>query len=398
MVGATTPTSAQQALWNNTPAATTLDLAIDGSGSMLGLTGSPEALNTWKSLLKGLNLAAASEGLTLQTKRVGSGTSSAVKSPLKAADPCFFQGCKGFTPVTSSPDSLWKEAKLGDGQIPLMMVVSDLEVNDGDIAKLVGAIKPHVEAGAVIGVLALQLPFQGRVFNSQGEVIHQGEASRPIFLLATGPRDQLHTLMQSVKTKAALAGVPVGSMKLTHLEDQVNRGTLKAQALGGVPADAVGAGVPIRLGSTTYSPSQNSDYQFARLFNNAKGLILSSSNNTSTQTWQSDLGLIQLETISLPGYSGSLNGISIGEFAVSGSDLHVKIDLSPGITGQAIRASVPRGQLPETWWLQWDRSSQDTDTPQNQTDGLMLLMTSLGKLMVAPGTTPAAAFCLLTSS
>ncbi len=365
---------------------------------MLGLTGSPEALNTWKSLLKGLNLAAASEGLTLQTQRVGSGTSSAVKSPLKAADPCFFQGCKGFTPVTSSPDSLWKEAKLGDGQIPLRMVVSDLEVNDGDIAKLVGAIKPHVEAGAVIGVLALQLPFQGRVFNSQGEVIHEGEASRPIFLLATGPRDQLHTLMQSVKTKAALAGVPTSSMKLTHLEDQANRATLTARAFSGVPANAVGGGVPIRLGSTTYSPALNEHYQFAKLFSDAKKLTLSSSSNARTQTWQSDLGLIQLEEILLPGYSGSLSGVSIGGFALNGSNLDVNIDLPSGNTEQAIRVLVPRGQLPESWWLQWNRTAQESEAPQNQTDGLLLLMTSLGKLMVAPGTTPAAAFCLLTSS
>ena len=398
VVGAAAPTNAQQSLWKSTPAANTLDLGIDGSGSMLGLTGSSEALTTWRSLLKGVNLAAASEGLTLQSKRVGSGSSTKFESPLEAADPCFFRGCGGFKPVTSSLDSLWKEPGLDQGQIPLRMVLSDLEVNNGDIAKLVGAIKPHVEAGAVIAVLALQLPFQGQVYNSRGEVIHQGEAKRPIFLLATGPRDQLHTLMRSVKTKAALAGVPAGSMKLTHLEDQANRTTLTAQSRRGLPADAVGGGVPIRLGGTTYSPAQNAGYQFAKLFSNAKGLILSSS-ITGNETWRPDLGLIQLEEIPLPGHSGSLNGVSIGGFAVNGSNLSVKIDLSSANDGQSIRASVPRGQLPEPWWLQWNRSAQgDNDTPENQTDGLMLLMTSLGKLMVAPGTTPAAAFCLLTSS
>ena len=72
VVGATTPTTEQQSLWNSAPAATTLELAIDGSGSMLGLTGSPQALNAWKSLLKGVNLAAASQGLALRSIRVGS--------------------------------------------------------------------------------------------------------------------------------------------------------------------------------------------------------------------------------------------------------------------------------------------------------------------------------------
>jgi hypothetical protein len=33
-------------------------------------------------------------------------------------------------------------------------------------------------------------------------------------------------------------------------------------------------------------------------------------------------------------------------------------------------------------------------TAKQQSDGLLLLLTSLSKLMVAPGTTPAAAFCL----
>ncbi len=354
-------------------------------------------MTTWKSLLKGVNLAAASQSLTIQAKRVGGGRSRSFESPLQAADPCFFKGCRGFAPVTSSLDSLWRAPGLAKGKIPLRMVISDLEVNDGDIAKLVGAIKPHVQEGSVIAVLALQLPFEGSVFNSQGVVIHEGKARRPIYLLATGPRNQLHTLMQSVKTKAALAGVPAKSMKLTHLEDQVNRATLTARSLSGVPANAVGGGVPIRLGGTTYSPAQNPDYQFARLFNNAKGVILSSSNNTNIHTLQPDLGLVQLQNIPLPGHSGSLNGISMVGFTISGSNLKVKIDVSPG-TGQPILASVARGQLPEAWWLQWNRPAEDNETPQNQTDGLLLLMTSLGQLMVAPKTTPAAAFCLLTSS
>lgn len=398
ITGLTAPTSEQEALWDSVPAATTLDLAVDGSGSMLGLTGSPRSLSTWKSLLKGVNLAAASQGLNIQAKRVGAGRSTAIESPLLASNPCFFKGCGGFAPVTSSLDSLWKSPGLSKGQIPMRMVVSDLEVNDGDIAKLVAAIKPHVEGGAVIGVLAMQLPFEGSVFNSQGVVIHRGEAKRPIYLLATGPRNQMHSLMQSVKTKSALAGVPASSMQLTHLEEQVNRATLTAQSLGGVPANAVGGGVPIRLGGTTYGPAQNPDYQFVRLFENAKGMILSSSNDTNVKTLQPDLGLIQLKNIPLPGHKEALNGTSIGGFTTTGSDLKVKIDLPQGSSGEAIRASVPRGQLPEAWWLQWNRPAQDSETSQNQTDGLLLLMTSLGKLMVAPDTSPSAAFCLLTSS
>ena len=142
--GINAPTSAQKDLWDGVPNATQLDLAIDGSGSMLGLTGSPKAMTTWKSLLKGVNLAAASQSLTIQAKRVGGGRSTPFKSPLQAADSCFFKGCGGFAPVTSSLDSLWKDPGLAKGTIPLRMVISDLEVNGGDIAKLVEIGRAHV--------------------------------------------------------------------------------------------------------------------------------------------------------------------------------------------------------------------------------------------------------------
>lgn len=401
--GEDAPTPLQLALWDKVPNATQLELAIDGSGSMLGFTGSPKAMTTWKSLLKGVNLAAAAQSLTIQAKRVGSGRSIPVESPLQAADSCFFKGCGGFAQVTSSLDSLWKVPGLAKGTVPLRMVISDLEVNNdpvgGDIAKLVSAIKPHVQEGAVIGLLALQLPFEGKVFNSQGVVIHKGQAKRPVYLLATGPRKQLNTLMQSVKTKAALAGVPTTSMKLTHLEDQANRATLTARSYIDVPKGTVGGDPTIALGGVTYSPAAQPNYQFTRLFPKAKGVILSSSDNKSTQPLQPDpAGLIQLQSIPLPGFTGALNGVSIGGFNISGSDLQIKIDVSPDTSRQAIRAYIARGQMPEDWWLQWNRPTEGSEAPQNQTDGLLLLMTTLGNLMVAPNTTPAAALCLLTIS
>ena len=145
------------------------------SSSMLGLTGSAESSRAWKALLKGVSLGAAANGLSLKTQRIGSGRSSAITSPMQAADACFFQGCGAFQAVTSSLESLWSNPGLSQGKPPLRLAISDLEVNDGDIANLVAAIKPHVEQGAVIGVLAVQLPFEGKVFNSQGIVIHQGQ-------------------------------------------------------------------------------------------------------------------------------------------------------------------------------------------------------------------------------
>lgn len=364
---------------------------------MLGLTGSSKASTSWKALIRGVTLAAASNGLTVQAHRIGGGASKPFANPLQAAEPCFFQGCGAFTPVSSSLDSHWKTPGLSKGKPPLRIAISDLEANDGDIAALVGAIKPHVEQGAVIGVLAVRLPFNGRVFNSQGAVIHTGEAKRPIYLLATGPRNQLHSLLTEVKTKAALAGVQSDSMQLTFLDEQANATTLTARAVAGVPPTSISGGLPIRLGGVTYSPAGDNTYQFAKLYANAEGVTISSSSNAGSGRQQPDLGFVRLEAIALPGDLPDLNGLSVKGFNISGQDLSVTIGIPKNSPGKALRVFIPRGQLPDSWWLNWNRQESTAPQAHDQTDGLLLLLNSLSQLMVAPGTTPAASLCLAFS-
>lgn len=395
--GTTAPTAAQQKQWDGVAAAAELDMAIDGSGSMLGLTGSDKASTSWKALIKGVTLAASSNGLTVKPQRVGGGTSEPIGSPLLAAEPCFFNGCGGFRSVSSSLDSLWKAPGLSKTKVPLRVVMSDLEVNDGDIAALVGAIRPHVEQGAVIGVLAVRLPFQGRVFNSQGVVIHDGAAKRPIYLLATGPRSQLHSLLTDVRTKAALSGVPTDSMQLTLLDEQANAPTLIAKAVAGLPPASVTTGLPIRLAGTTYSPSGDNTYQFAKLYANAEGVTISSGANANLASPQPDLGLVRLQTIPLAGDSPGLDGLSIQGFQINGQELTVAIRIPKNLSGKAFRVVVPRGQLPESWWVDWSRQTPTAAGAHDQTDGLLLLLTSLSKLMVSSSFTPAASLCLAFS-
>ena len=391
------PTPFQQKRWDKVPAAPSLDLAIDGSGSMLGLTGSAQATSAWKGLIKGVTLAAAAYGLPVKPLRVGGGESKAFDSTLQAANPCFFQGCGAFRPVSSSLESLWNAPGLIKGKPPLRIVIGDLEANDGDIAKLLTAIKPHVDQGAVIGVLAVRMPFNGKVFNSQGVVIHAGEAKRPIYLLATGPRSQLHGLLMDVKTKASLAGMPTNDMHLTFLDQQANAPTLTAKSVSGIPADGISGGLPIRLAGTTYSPSGSDNYQFAKLYPNAEGVTISSSTSPASGQQQPDLSLVRLEAIALPGDSAGLNGLSVNGFQMSGQELSVAIRIPSSVPSKAIRAFVPRGQLPEDWWLSWNRLNPSEKKAHDQSDGLLLLLTSLSKLMVAPGTTPAASLCLAFS-
>lgn len=400
VVGTQTPSETLATRWNKAPAASQIEVAIDGSGSMLGLTGSPAAAAAWKALLQGVSTASAATGVPIQAMRSGSSELQPLLNVSQAGDPCFFSGCGAYASVSSSLDSLWKgAAPAGTSGVPLKVLISDLEVNDGEIGGLVSAIRPHVNKGAVIGVLAVKLPFEGRVFNSQGVVIQSGRSQRPIYLLASGPRSQLRAFLTDVSTKAKLAGVPAAAMHLTFLDEHVMRPTLKAASVQGVPPQLISSGLPIRLAGRTYSPAGQSDYQFVRLQPQARGVRLSSTATAGVaKTSLPNLGLAQLEPVGLPGAPDGLDsGLVVKGVQVQGQQLVLELAIPQSSESAAIRAVVPRGQLPQDWWIAWNRGDPTAPAARDQTDGLLLLLTSLGRLMVEPGSTPAASFCLAFS-
>jgi hypothetical protein len=395
VIGTEAPDSKLLGKWAAVPPAKQLNLAIDGSGSMLGLTGSAKASAAWKAMLKGVTLAAAASGTPVNARRSGSGGLERIQSVSEAANPCFFSGCGGLEPVTSSIDSLWKRDPVEKDSVPLRMAITDLEVNGGEISGLVSAIKPHVTKGAVIGVLAVKLPFNGRVFNSESQVIHTGESNRPIYLLTTGPKAQVHELLNEIRSKAAMGGVSSDSMQITYLDDLISEPTLKATAVEGVPVRAITSGLPVRIGTTNYSQASNPDVQFVRLSAQAQGVRLASRPGLSTgKSKLSDLGLVALEPV---GAGSTVAGVSLKGMLVQGKDLMVELSVPPGAPASVIRASVPRGQLPEDWWMRWNRGDPSAPEAKEQTDGLLLLLTSLGKLQAPAGSTPASAFCLAFS-
>ncbi|MBM5797159.1 MAG: hypothetical protein FJ060_03195 [Cyanobacteria bacterium K_Offshore_0m_m2_072] len=370
-------------------------MAIDGSGSMLGLTGSRDASSSWKALLQAVSLAAASSGTTVEASRIGSNATTRIANPLEAASPCFFGECGSHGSVSSSLDVLWSKPTAGKNRIPLHLAISDLEVNNGDIAKLVAAIQNHVKHGATVAILAIKVPFQGRVFNSEGQVIYTGLTQRPIYLLATGPRNQLHTLMTDIRAKAALGGVPTTSMQLTFLEDQANTPTLLARSVKGVPTNSISSGLPVQLGGAVYGPGQN-EYMLAKLSQRTNAVILSSRRAGAIGGAPlPDMAIAQLESLPVAGQVSSLApGIAVQSFQLGNQEIALTITIPQDAPSTALRASVPRGQLPEAWWVSWNRQNATAAKAREQTDGLLLLLTSLSKLLVAPGTTPAAALCL----
>lgn len=400
VVGTNTPSDALKALRGSVPDATSLELAIDGSGSMLGLTTAGEPASNWQKLIRAVSLSAASTNVEVETFRVGSGTIKPLSSWQEATKPCFYQGCGAFQPVSSSLDTVWRrpgltEAKDGaPAKVPLRLTITDLEANNGDITKLTAVIKKHVEQGAVIGVLALKLPFKGSVYNSDAQVIYKGATDRPIYMLATGPQRQVHKLLEEIKSNASISGIASDSIQVTYLDRTISSPTQTVEVVEGIPKGQVAQGLPIRLNGITYRPGNN--YALVKLFPPAKGVAMASKQGVNLSGINTTkLGLSKLESIDP---QATLSGETITGEAIVNNHLVVQLSLPNPSPGNALRVTVPRGALPQQWWVDWDRRDPENPNSNQQTDGLLLLMSNLSKMLVEPGSTPAAAFCLMYSN
>lgn len=400
VVGTPSPSITRKTLWQSVPDATSLELAIDGSGSMLGFTSAGAPSSNWQKLIRAVTLSAASTNVGVQTFRVGSGTIKPLSSWQEATTPCFYQGCGAYAPVSSSLDTVWQRTGLATtkggapAKVPLRLTITDLEADNGDITKLTAVIKQHVAEGAVIGVMALKLPFNGSVFNSNAQVIFKGKTERPIYLLATGPQRQVHKLLDDIKSNASISGIAADSIQITHLDRLISSPTQTVEVVEGIPQGQVAQGLPIRLNGVTYSPGNN--YAFVKLFPNANGVAMASKKGISiSNVYTTKLGLAKLESID-PGTP--LNGESITGEAIMNNHLVVQLALPNPSPGNALRVTVPRGAMPQQWWVDWDRRDAKSPNSNQQTDGLLLLMSNLTKMFVEPGSTPAASFCLMYSN
>jgi hypothetical protein len=302
--------------------------------------------------------------------------------------------------VSSSLDTVWRrpgltEAKDGaPPKVPLRLTITDLEANNGDITKLTAVIKKHVEQGAVIGVLALKLPFKGSVYNSDAQVIYKGATDRPIYMLTTGPQRQVHQLLEEIKSNASISGIAADSIQVTYLDRTISSPTQTVEVVEGIPKGQVAQGLPIRLNGITYRPGNN--YALVKLFPPAKGVAMASKQGINLSGINTTkLGLSKLESIDP---QATLSGETITGEAIVNNHLVVQLSLPNPSPGNALRVTVPRGALPQQWWVDWDRRDPENPNSNQQTDGLLLLMSNLGKMLVEPGSTPAAAFCLMYSN
>lgn len=371
-------------------------VGIDGSGSMLGhaKAGDPSA---WRSLLQSVNLAAQTLGLKAQNYRVGGGTASKLpsNSTTAANNPCFFQGCAPYPAVSSSLQTLWQIPNPG-APTALRLLISDLEVNQNDISTLVAGIKSDVGKGSSAGILALKLPFDGQVFDSQGQPMFNGSLNRPLYLLATGPLEQVKGLLDEIRKIMAQKGVQ--SQELSLFGDLSTARSLTGRDAMVIPPEKGAVGVPVALNGERFNPGNNPDYRFIQLKPGATGFSVRTIKPWSGGTTRPDLGLVRLERVPLtPEEGASASGVRINKMLIAGSQLRLDLDVDPSTPSGALRATV--ASLPEQWWIDWDRPTRSDNKPAEKaqkTDGLLLLLNTLStEIREARGAPPAARLCMI---
>lgn len=370
-------------------------IGIDGSGSMFGYTQAPYP-SSWLRLLQSVNLSANTLGLQAKAFRVGGGTATelASGSTTTASNPCFFKGCAPFQPVASSLQTLWQRGYTGQSP-PLRLLISDLEVNEGEVSPLIAGIKTDLAKGASAGVLALKLPFSGPVFDSQARPLFKGTLNRPLYLLATGPADQVKALLEEIRKIMAQKGIQ--SQELSVFGDLNSNPTLTAKDARVIPPEKGAVGVPVQFSTGRFNPGSNSDYRFIQLKPGATGFSVMTIKPWSGGTTRPDLGLVRLERIPLsPNDSTSPGGVKIRHMIVSGNQVRLDLDVPPSTPSGAMRATIET--LPEQWWIDWDRENRNDLKPAEKaekTDGLLLLLNTLStEIRQAKGTPPAATLCM----
>ena len=327
--------------------------------------------------------------------RIGAGIAEGPlgASVTQAADPCFFKGCAGFTPVASSLETLWK-IQGASKVLPLRLLVSDLEVNQSDVSSLVSGIQGDLTKGASAGVLGLRAPFSGDVYGVSGKIIYKGNTNRPLFILATGPKDQVKSVLNEIKNTMALKGI--SDTKVSMLESVVLTELMTAKWIGGVPATAAKPGRNVLIGNKKYGPAKNPGYQFIELNSGSTGFSVRTSKKWSEGIKRPDFGIADLERLSITGgQPQAADGMRISNIEISGTNIRVWIDVDQSAATGAYRVVIPAGSMPEQWWVDWDRPQSDTRKLGEKTQGLLLLMTTLKRQIVGSAKVqPEAAMCV----
>ena len=396
--GKSNPSPSGSAATPSTQASSTL-IGIDASGSMAGFARVDGQQRSWKQLLQAIKLSVGNQPAP-RVLRIGASQATPLPSLTQGDDPCFFGGCGGFGAVTSTLHTLWSQPAAGTAP-PLRVMLSDLEVNDGDISQLRNALLPDLRKGAQLGVLAMRLPFRGKVVDSNNQEIFEGSTFRPLYVLISGPSGRVEPLLKDIARNLSLLGFSE-SPRISMLGQR--SGTRSRSAIkvtGASEADKISNSTSIRLGKRIYGNPRASHYQFLRQFKEGSGIWVFSSPSIAVdpQGVEAPTGLVTLspapspadQTLPYP------DGVVVERVILEGKEVAMRFRLPRQASSGAFQASVDPGSLPEPWWLEWDRAHGESRKSWTRTDNLLLTLTNLSQAATPSGSPPAVQFCIAFS-
>ena len=372
-------------------------IGLDGSGSLLGHLQAEG--NVWIRTLQALQLLTASQPVKTVVTRVGGPVPEPVASLQTSANPCFFTGCAPFAPVSSNLPALWRQARPGQ----LTILVSDLETDASLTGALVQAIaRSEPEA---VGVVAVQVPFKGQVFDPfTGKTAGAMNGNRPLYLLVTGPRDPVETILRDgagafgqvhlQPVYSSLLPVGTGSTAyakhLDMLDDSGQPDPRQGIVGGRVPVGSLGI-IPIGNMLTVQVEEPERSRQLALSVQGVLG---------DTQGVAYPPGQLILEQYNpeKKHWQAGAQGVTVQDLRLQNGNFSATVSLDAGLPASLVRAKLPAHRGVEDWWLALNAQGHDAHDPtEGRTRGLYGLLTSLQASRQDPDAPPAAAFCFAHS-
>ena len=370
-------------------------IGLDGSGSLLGHLQAED--NVWIRTLQALQLLTATQPVKTTVTRVGGPVPEMVDSLQISAKPCFFKGCAPFAPVSSNLPALWQQAQPGQ----LTILVSDLETDASLTGALVRAItRSEPEA---VGVVATQAPFNGQVFDPfTGKAVGAMNGNRPLYLLVTGPRDPVETILRDAAgafgqvhlqpVHSSLLPVDTGSeepiyaQQLQLLDDSGQPDPQQGVVGGRVPVGSLGI---IPIGNVlTVQPGRSRQMALS-----VQGVL----GDTQGVAYPPGQLILEQYNPEKKHWQEGAQGVTVEDLLLQNGNFSATVSLDSGLPAGLVRALLPAHRGVEDWWLALSANGHDAGPTEGRTRGLYSLLTSLQASRQDHDAPPAAAFCFAHS-
>jgi len=382
-----------------------IDLYVDGSGSMLGYV--KKDTSNYIQTIEALNNAIDPQegGSTIEYHRLGQDKPISRSDYRQAQLPEFYDGTNSKFPAVSSQIN---SAITPTTENQLIVVVTDLEQNDGDIDLLSEAIKQHYynnNRKYAVGIWAIKSQFEGKVYSPQNDAINfyysttNGEIDtyRPFYVLFIGTKEDIKYYFNRLASLAP--ELTAASKLLLFSPDNIITEVIslpEEQNLPDTPSaiTRVGRlyeGSNLIMNSPNNPPKQNYDLlkiierkikdnpltiTYSIGFSQPEFSLGIDENSLSTENQVSIVEKTQFTQ--QPQNSSFSNGIEVNKWEINPENNN--LSYSTNINGQNLtngqiynfEVNVMIKDLPEPeWWSEWDWNTRENENDGSKTHNIL---------------------------